>query len=62
MVAELRRQGTTVLLVEQHAREALRVADHAWVLQTGEIALHGPADELSRDENVRRAYLGGARA
>lgn len=62
VIAELRRQGTTVLLVEQHAREALRVADHAWVLQTGEVALHGPADEISNDENVRRAYLGGTRA
>jgi len=62
VVAELRARGTTVLLVEQHAREALRVADHAWVLQTGEVALHGPAEEVGDDENVRRAYLGGARA
>ncbi|MQA81994.1 MAG: ATP-binding cassette domain-containing protein [Streptosporangiales bacterium] len=59
VVAELRESGTTVLLVEQHARQALRVADRAWVLQTGEVVLHGNADELSRDESVRRAYLGG---
>jgi branched-chain amino acid transport system ATP-binding protein len=60
VIGELRDRGTTVLLVEQNAREALRVADRAWVLETGEVALAGTAAELAENEGVRRAYLGGA--
>jgi branched-chain amino acid transport system ATP-binding protein len=49
-----------VVLVEQNARQALRVARRAYVLETGAVTLAGAAAELARDERVRRAYLGGA--
>jgi len=49
-----------VLLVEQNARAALRLADYGYVLETGGIALEGPADELLHDQRVRHAYLGEA--
>ena len=52
-------QGTTILLVEQNAYMALTIANRGYVLQTGEIALSGKADELQANEEVRRAYLGG---
>lgn len=51
--------GTTILLVEQNAHMALRVAHYAYVLETGTIALEGPPAHLVADERVRRAYLGG---
>ncbi len=57
-IREINRQGVTVLLVEQNARAALKLADYAYVLETGTIALEGPAGELLRDERVRKAYLG----
>ncbi len=50
--------GTTMLVVEQNADLALGVADQAYVLESGEVALSGPAHELAADDNVRRAYLG----
>jgi branched-chain amino acid transport system ATP-binding protein len=53
-------QGTTVVLVEQNARQALRVAQRAYVLETGVLALEGSAAELARDPRVREAYLGEA--
>ena len=53
--------GVTILLVEQNARAALEVADHGYVLEMGEIALEGPADELARDPRVIDTYLGAAR-
>ncbi len=52
-------QGTTILLVEQNANLALRVAHRAYILTTGSITLSGPADDLMADEGVRKAYLGG---
>ncbi|HEY8760756.1 MAG TPA: ABC transporter ATP-binding protein [Candidatus Dormibacteraeota bacterium] len=52
-------QGVAVLLVEQNARQALRVADRAYVLETGRIVLEGKAKDLAADERVQRAYLGG---
>jgi branched-chain amino acid transport system ATP-binding protein len=52
-------QGTTILLVEQNAYMALTIARRGYVLQTGEIALSGPAADLQANEEVRRAYLGG---
>ncbi|MFN2251507.1 MAG: ABC transporter ATP-binding protein [Anaerolineae bacterium] len=52
-------QGTTILLVEQNALAALTVAKRGYVLETGEIRLSGPADELLCDPEVQRAYLGG---
>ncbi|UTA50555.1 ABC transporter ATP-binding protein [Deinococcus radiodurans] len=51
-------RGTTILLVEQNASMALAIADRAYVLQTGEIKLSGNAQDIARDETVRKAYLG----
>ncbi len=58
IVREINAQGTTVVLVEQNARQALRVAHRAYVLETGALALSGPAADLARDPRVRSAYLG----
>ena len=55
---ELHRQGLTLLLAEQSIPLALDIADYAYVLQTGRIALEGPAAELERNEEVRKIYLG----
>jgi branched-chain amino acid transport system ATP-binding protein len=51
----------SILLIEQNARAALEVADHGYVLETGAIALEGPADELAVDPRVIETYLGAAR-
>lgn len=51
-------QGTTVLLVEQNAQKALNIADRAYVLETGSIAMSGPAEQLRNDDSIRKAYLG----
>jgi branched-chain amino acid transport system ATP-binding protein len=51
--------GTSVLLVEQNARQALRIANRAYVIETGRILMEGPAATLASDERVQRAYLGG---
>ncbi len=59
IVAELKREGTTILLVEQNASAALDVADYAYVLETGRIVLEGPAGEVANDPAVVTAYLGG---
>ncbi|BDG62379.1 ABC transporter ATP-binding protein [Caldinitratiruptor microaerophilus] len=58
MVRRIAREGTTVLLVEQNVREALEIADRAYVLQTGRIVLEGTGAELLDSELVRKAYLG----
>ncbi|AVT29255.1 MULTISPECIES: ABC transporter ATP-binding protein [unclassified Plantactinospora] len=58
VLAEIRRAGTTMLLVEQNLRAALELADRAYVLQTGEVVMAGPADELAASDEVRRSYLG----
>jgi branched-chain amino acid transport system ATP-binding protein len=58
VIAELKQAGTTILLVEQNASAALDVSDYAYVLETGRIVLHGPADEIARNEAVIAAYLG----
>jgi branched-chain amino acid transport system ATP-binding protein len=60
ILREINRQGTTVVLVEQNARQALRVAQRAYVLETGALALAGAATDLARDPRVREAYLGEA--
>ena len=60
IVREINAQGITVVLVEQNAHQALRVAQRAYVLETGTLALSGPAAELARDPRVRQAYLGDA--
>ncbi|RJL36029.1 ABC transporter ATP-binding protein [Bailinhaonella thermotolerans] len=59
-ITEINRYGTAVLLIEQNAALALRLADHAYVLETGAVALHGTADELAASDEVRRRYLGVA--
>ena len=59
IVGDIHRQGTTILLVEQNARMALRHAQQAYVLERGEVALHGPAAELAQDPRLQAAYLGG---
>ena len=61
IIEELRRRGASILLVEQNARAALQVADHAYVLETGEVALQGPAAELAQDRRVIDTYLGVGR-
>ena len=58
IIAELRRRGVSILLVEQNARAALQVADYAYVLETGQIAMQGPAAQLADDPRVIEAYLG----
>lgn len=59
IVRELHRAGTTILLVEQNAEMALKIANRAYVLETGGIAMSGDAATLANDDSVRRAYLGG---
>jgi len=58
IVQDINRQGTTILLVEQNARMALRVAHRGYVIQTGRIVVHDAAAELLRSDLVRKTYLG----
>ena len=58
IVARIRAEGATVLLVEQNARSALKIASRGYVLETGRIVLEGTADELLANRDVQRAYLG----
>ena len=60
-IERLRDAGVSILLVEQNARAALEVADYGYVLEMGELALHGPARELAGDPRVIDTYLGAAR-
>jgi branched-chain amino acid transport system ATP-binding protein len=62
LIAAINLQGVTIFMVEQNANLALQIAHEAYVLQTGRIVLHGPADALRRDPRIRDAYLGGAMA
>ena len=57
-IREINQQGTTILLVEQNALQALSISTRGYVLQTGEVVLSGPASELITNEMVRKAYLG----
>jgi branched-chain amino acid transport system ATP-binding protein len=59
LVQEIHREGATILLVEQNAKLALSVSDHAYVLERGRVVLEGPSTELARDPRVQAAYLGG---
>ena len=59
LIAAIRAAGTAILLVEQNARAALRVADTAHVMESGRIVISGAAAELASDERIRSAYLGG---
>jgi len=61
IIESLRQTGVTIVLVEQNARAALAVADHGYVLEMGEVSLHGPAAELAQDPRVIDTYLGAAR-
>jgi len=58
-VREIAKRGAAVLLVEQNARQALAIADHAYVIEVGQIVLEGGAAVLAKDERVQKAYLGG---
>jgi len=58
IISEISAQGVPVVLVEQNAELALDLADYAYVLETGDLALEGPANELHDNEHVRAAYLG----
>jgi branched-chain amino acid transport system ATP-binding protein len=58
ILTDIRAAGTTLLLVEQNAAQALAVANRGYVLETGEIVMSGPAADLLRDDRVRAAYLG----
>lgn len=57
-VRKLKEEGLTILLVEQNVREALEISDRAYVLQTGRITNHGPADQLLKSDEIRKAFLG----
>jgi branched-chain amino acid transport system ATP-binding protein len=57
-IRQLHDEGTTILLVEQNARAALRIADYGYILETGEIVLEGTGKELAHNDDVRKAYLG----
>jgi branched-chain amino acid transport system ATP-binding protein len=59
IIAGIQREGTTVLMVEQNAYMALRLATRAYVLETGRITREGAAAALAQDDHVRQAYLGG---
>ncbi len=59
LIADLRGQGITILLVEQNAERALEIADHAYVLQSGQIVLQGSGADLAQNDLVRHAYLSG---
>ncbi len=59
VIKQLNESGTTILLVEQNAKAALKVADHAFVIETGEIVLEGLARDLMDNPKVKEAYLGG---
>jgi branched-chain amino acid transport system ATP-binding protein len=59
IIIDIREQGTTVLLVEQNAAQALKIADQAYILETGEVVRTGTGRELAADDSVRAAYLGG---
>jgi branched-chain amino acid transport system ATP-binding protein len=56
---EINKEGTTILLVEQNARMALKFAQRGYVLETGSIVLEGPSEDLLENPEVKRAYLGG---
>ena len=59
IIKELHKAGTTILLVEQNAEMALQVADRAYVLESGAIALSGTGAELAESDAIKKAYLGG---
>ena len=58
IVKQLNQQGVTIVLVEQNAKQSLKIANYAYVLEVGSVSMEGPAEELLRDERVIDAYLG----
>ena len=58
IINEVKREGTTVVIVEQNALQTLKIADYGYVLDLGEINIHGPAAELISDQRLLDAYLG----
>ena len=58
IVKEINKTGTTILLVEQNAKQALEVSDYAYVLETGKILFEGPASEMQNNDDIKKAYLG----
>lgn len=58
IIKEVNDAGTTVLLVEQNAHQALKIADRAYVLETGRVVLEGDAEELADSDEIKMAYLG----
>ena len=61
IISDLRNTGVATLLIEQNARAALQVADYGYVIETGELALEGPAQELANNPKVIETYLGLAK-
>jgi branched-chain amino acid transport system ATP-binding protein len=59
IISDIKKEGGTVLIVEQNALQTLKIADYAYVLETGLIKLQGPASELINDKRLVEAYLGG---
>ena len=59
IIRKLNDQGTTILLVEQNAKVALKLADYGYVLETGRIVIEGDGATLRQDESIVKAYLGG---
>lgn len=59
IIKEINKEGVTILLVEQNARQALAIANYAYILQTGLVVLEGKAEELRNNEEVKATYLGG---
>lgn len=58
LVGEIHNAGVTVLLVEQNVHHALRIADRVFVLESGKIVMEGSSEEISKEEHIKRAYLG----
>jgi ABC-type branched-chain amino acid transport systems, ATPase component len=58
IIKKIHDEGVTILLIEQNAKAALQIADYGYVLETGEVTLHGPGVELLKNDDVRKAYLG----
>jgi branched-chain amino acid transport system ATP-binding protein len=58
-IQTIREQGTTVLVVEQNALAALRIADYAYLLESGNLKLEGRGSDLAKDDDIVRAYMGG---
>jgi len=58
IIKEIHAEGTTILLVEQNARKALAIAEYAYVMETGNIVVEGPAEKVREMDQVRKAYLG----